>query len=235
MCMRNRLSVLFSALISVATALTTSGPVYANDAVSSSQQYMFSYSKLYSYKKHDLDPELTAVKTGIYFVDQSSHKLCAIEKAWMEKEEKYEQLQVSATNELLLPLDSNLKKANPLVFIDTEQGKRCDFSIVVMAKQAYTNQISYQDIQALVPQMQSLLEEHGGMFASWFTPKVEGVILEFNQQQGVLKDAVTFSNGSSVDLVNGRVQISLDQIDPGESVPLPASPIRVLPWLPEAK
>lgn len=196
-----------------------------------SQEYMFTYSKLFSQLKHNTEEQFTDVKVAIFFNDAEYKTQCNIEKAWMEKEEHYEELPVSEINEVLVPLDGNLKSANPLVFIQTPQNRRCDYSVVVMGKQQLEGKVTYQQLAPMLPQMQEMLETLGGMFASFFTPDVEGLTLEFSEQEG----SVRLSNGKSVDIEKGRARVLLADIAPDGYIELPFKTKRVLPWLPSAK
>ncbi|ENM5815559.1 DUF2987 domain-containing protein [Vibrio mimicus] len=214
-----------SYLLLASLALTISTPVMA-------QQYMFTYSKLFSQMKSNTKEDHPDVKMGIFFIDAQSKQNCVIEKAWMEKEEHYEELKIGPGYELLVPLDNNLRQANPLVFVDTPQDKRCDFSMVVMAKKPFEGKVAYQEVEVLLPQMQAMLEQLGGMFASWFTPAVEGVTLEFSPET---EGAITLSNGQTVAIVNHKAQVALSQIGPDGWMELPAPTLRVLPYLPKAK
>ncbi|TXY28491.1 DUF2987 domain-containing protein [Vibrio mimicus] len=212
-------------LLLASLALTISTPVMA-------QQYMFTYSKLFSQMKSNTKEDHPDVKMGIFFIDAQSKQNCVIEKAWMEKEEHYEELKTGPGYELLVPLDNNLRQANPLVFVDTPQDKRCDFSMVVMAKKPFEGKVAYQEVEVLLPQMQAMLEQLGGMFASWFTPAVEGVTLEFSPEtEGV----ITLSNGQTVAIVNHKAQVALSQIGSEGWMELPAPTLRILPYLPKAK
>ncbi|MGB2079447.1 MAG: DUF2987 domain-containing protein, partial [Vibrio sp.] len=101
------------------------------------QDYRFTYSKLYSQAKYNNDPQFDLVKVGYFFVDANTKQRCKIVKAWMENEDHYEAFTIPASQELPLPIDTNLKSANPLVYVDLEQDMRCDFSMVVMMKAPY--------------------------------------------------------------------------------------------------
>lgn len=192
------------------------------------QEYMFSYTKLYSQLKHNLKPDFPDVKTGIYFVDAENGHLCQINKAWMEKEQHYEELTISKTNELQFPLDDNLKQANPLIFVDTPQGRRCDFSLVVHSRHALHGKVNKKQVVRMVSQMQLMLENLGGMFARFFTPKVEGLTLEFAQQSG----NILLSDGRTIPIEQGRALLRLSDLNEDGYVELPAATNRVLPWLP---
>lgn len=196
------------------------------------QEYMFTYSKLYSHMKQNAKEGHDDVKIGFFFLNANTKQLCNIEKAWMEKEEHYEELKISPYNEVIVPLDDNLRSANPLVFVHTPMDMRCDFSMVVMTKQPMSDNVTYDDVKVLLPQMQAILEQLGGMFASWFTPDVEGVTLEFADK---LNSNIVFSNGKTKPIVNGKVQVSLDEIGEGGYMTLPQETARVLPYLPNAK
>lgn len=212
------------ALLTAALATAVTLPVHA-------QEYMFTYSKLFSHMKQNAKEGHDDVKVGFFFLNADTKQLCEIEKAWMEKEEHYEELSVSPHREVLVPLDNNLRSANPLVFVRTPMDQRCDFSMVVMTKQPMSGEVSYDQVKVLLPQMQAILEQLGGMFASWFTPDVEGVTLEFAQG---LNSEVVFSNGSRKPIIDGKVQVALEEIGEGGTMTLPAETARVLPYLPKA-
>lgn len=212
------------ALLTAALATAVTLPVHA-------QEYMFTYSKLFSHMKQNAKEGHDDVKVGFFFLNADTKQLCEIEKAWMEKEEHYEELSVSPHREVLVPLDNNLRSANPLVFVRTPMDQRCDFSMVVMTKQPMSGEVSYDQVKVLLPQMQAILEQLGGMFASWFTPDVEGVTLEFAQD---LNSEVVFSNGRRKPIIDGKVQVALEEIGEGGTMTLPAETARVLPYLPKA-
>ncbi|TOF64225.1 DUF2987 domain-containing protein [Vibrio parahaemolyticus] len=213
-------------LILGSAALLLSSPI------THAQEYMFTYSKLYTQLKNNTKEGHDDVKVGVFFVDARTKQLCAIEKAWMEKEEHYEEFVIPASKELPLPIDKNLKSANPLVFVHTPKDSRCDYSLVVMTKEPLQGSVSYEQLKSLMPQMQSMLEDLGGMFAGWFTPEVQGVTMEFANE---LNGKVVFSNGQEKAIVNGKVQVALSEIGEGGTITLPEPTMRVLPYLPQAK
>ncbi|EGR0085949.1 DUF2987 domain-containing protein [Vibrio vulnificus] len=196
------------------------------------QEYMFTYSKLFSQLKNNTKEGHEDVKVGIFFVNPQTKQLCDIEKAWMEKEEHYEEFMIPASKELPLAIDNNLKSANPLVFVQTPQDMRCDYSLVVMTKQPLQGKVTYAQLEPLMPQMKTMLDDLGGMFSSWFTPDVEGVTMEFADQ---LNDMITFSNGQKKAIINGKVQVALSEIGEAGYMVLPQPTMRVLPYLPAAK
>lgn len=196
------------------------------------QEYMFTYSKLYTQLKNNNKEGHDDVKVGVFFVNADTKQLCNIEKAWMEKEEHYEEFVIPASKELPLPIDKNLKSANPLVFVQTPIDTRCDYSLVVMTKEPLQGNVSYEQLAPLMPQMQSMLEDLGGMFAGWFTPDVQGVTMEFSNG---LDSTISFSNGTEKPIVNGKVQVALSEIGEGGMMTLPEPTMRVLPYLPKAK
>ncbi|EHI9240183.1 DUF2987 domain-containing protein [Vibrio vulnificus] len=198
----------------------------------SAQEYMFTYSKLFSQLKNNSKEGHEDVKVGIFFVNPQTKQLCDIEKAWMEKEEHYEEFMIPTSKELPLPIDNNLKSANPLVFVQTPQDMRCDYSLVVMTKRPLQGKVTYAQLEPLMPQMKTMLDDLGGMFSSWFTPDVEGVTMEFADQ---LNDMITFSNGQKKAIVNGKVQVALSEIGEAGYMLLPQPTMRVLPYLPAAK
>ncbi len=213
-------------LILGSAALLLSSPI------THAQEYMFTYSKLYTQLKNNTKEGHDDVKVGVFFVDARTKQRCAIEKAWMEKEEHYEEFVIPASKELPLPIDKNLKSANPLVFVHTPKDSRCDYSLVVMTKEPLQGSVSYEQLKPLMPQMQSMLEDLGGMFAGWFTPEVQGVTMEFANE---LNGKIVFSNGQEKAIINGKVQVALSEIGEGGTITLPEPTMRVLPYLPQAK
>ncbi|EJC6792929.1 DUF2987 domain-containing protein [Vibrio parahaemolyticus] len=213
-------------LILGSAALLLSSPI------THAQEYVFTYSKLYTQLKNNTKEGHDDVKVGVFFVDARTKQLCAIEKAWMEKEEHYEEFVIPASKELPLPIDKNLKSANPLVFVHTPKDSRCDYSLVVMTKEPLQGSVSFEQLKPLMPQMQSMLEDLGGMFAGWFTPEVQGVTMEFANE---LNGKIVFSNGQEKAIVNGKVQVALSEIGEGGTITLPEPTMRVLPYLPQAK
>ncbi len=173
-----------------------------------------------------------AVKVGFFFRDASDGSLCHIEKTWMEKEEKYEEIQVSSSNEVLVPLDSHLRRANPLVYVHTPTDKQCDFSTVVHTREELSGNVSYDTVSNIIPQMQSMLENLGGMFAGWFTPEITGLTLEFDRQ---VEGVISLANGDQVQINEGKAIITLEQIGVDGWMKLPAETIRVLPYIPAGK
>ncbi|MFW1084859.1 DUF2987 domain-containing protein [Vibrio parahaemolyticus] len=209
-----------------------SAALLLSSPITHAQEYMFTYSKLYTQLKNNTKEGHDDVKVGVFFVDARTKQLCAIEKAWMEKEEHYEEFVIPASKELPLPIDKNLKSANPLVFVHTPKDSRCDYSLVVMTKEPLQGSVSYEQLKPLMPQMQSMLEDLGGMFAGWFTPEVQGVTMEFANE---LNGKIVFSNGQEKAIVNGKVQVALSEIGEGGTITLPEPTMRVLPYLPQAK
>ncbi|MFA0233496.1 DUF2987 domain-containing protein, partial [Vibrio sp. 10N.261.45.A7] len=130
----------------------------------SAQEYMFTYSKLYTQLKNNTKEGHDDVKVAVFFVDQQAQQTCHISKAWMEKEEHYEELKVSSANELLLPVDQNLRSANPLIFVQTQE-QECAYSLVVMTQEPLTGTVDVAQIESLLPQMQAMLEDVSGMFS----------------------------------------------------------------------
>ncbi len=196
------------------------------------QEYMFTYSKLYTQLKNNIKEGHDDVKVGVFFVDATTKQLCDIEKAWMEKEKHYEEFVIPASKELPLPVDKNLKSANPLVFVQTPKDTRCDYSLVVMTKEPLQGNVYYEQLVPLMPQMQTMLEDLGGMFASWFTPEVQGITMEFANE---LNGNITFSNGTEKAIIDGKAQVALSDIGEGNFMTLPEPTTRVRPYLPNAK
>lgn len=212
-----------------ATAIVITGAVLS-PAHAYQQDYRFTYSKLYTQLKHNAEEGHDSAKVGVFFVSAENGLPCELDKAWMEKEEKYEVLKVAANGELQLPIDSHLRQANPLVFIEIDQEVQCDFSMVVMSKSALSGRVDYLQLITLQSDMQKLLGDLGGMFARWFTPDVEGVTLEFAESQG----KITLSSGQTLPIENHRVSVDIRKLAKGDSIELPYETLRVMPYIPKA-
>ncbi|MEZ9326578.1 DUF2987 domain-containing protein [Vibrio cyclitrophicus] len=192
------------------------------------QEYMFTYSKLYTQLKNNTKEGHDDVKVAVFFVDQQAQTICHISKAWMEKEEHYEELKVSPTHELLLPVDQNLRSANPLIFVQTQE-QECAYSLVVMTQEPLAGTVEVALLESLLPQMQAMLEDVSGMFSSWFTPDVEGLTLEFDNK---LEGNIALSNGKQIPITQGRAKFTLEELNGSDSITLPEPTVRVLPYIP---
>ncbi len=192
------------------------------------QQYQFNYSKLYSQMKNNVKEGHPEVKVAFFFQDQSNGSICKIDKAWMEKDKHYEEFVIPSSQELIVPLDNNLRQVGPIVHVDTENGKTCDFSMVVMTKHPLSGHVSYQKIAALLPQMDKMLDDLGGMFSSWFSPEVIGLTLEFSDLQD---GEILTTAGSVFPIKQGKAQIKLEDLSSQDSLILPKETFRVLPLL----
>ncbi|MCF7353388.1 DUF2987 domain-containing protein [Vibrio sp. CK2-1] len=192
------------------------------------EQYRFNYSKLYTQMKNNLEEGHPDVKVAFFFQEHQTSRLCKIDKAWMEKDKHYEEFVIPPSQELIVPLDNNLRQVGPLVYVNAEQGKTCDFSMVVMTKQPLSGEVSYQDIESLLPQMSKMLDDLGGMFSSWFAPKVIGLTLEFD---GLKQGAIQTSKGNTFPIDDGKAKVSLAELSEDESLLLPQATFRALPLL----
>ena len=194
----------------------------------SAQEYMFTYSKLYTQLKNNTKEGHDDVKVAVFFVDQQAQQTCHISKAWMEKEEHYEELKVSPANELLLPVDQNLRSANPLIFVQTQE-QECAYSLVVMTQEPLAGTVEVAQIENLLPQMQAMLEDVSGMFSGWFTPDIQGLTLEFANK---LEGNIELSNGKQLPIKEGRAKFTLEDLNGSDSITLPEPTVRVLPYIP---
>ncbi|MGF1724922.1 DUF2987 domain-containing protein [Photobacterium nomapromontoriensis] len=198
----------------------------------SAQNIDMRYSVLYSKLKQNEKEGHDDVKIAFFLLDQRDGRVCEIQKGWMQKDEHYEALVIPANNELLVPIDTNLRQANPDVTFVIDDGIICDVSIQVMAKLAYGDQISQRDIQSLVPQMDQTLSDLGGMFSSWFMPDVAGVIVHFDKP---ISENITLANGINTERQGNKVILKLADLHTGEQINFPYPSVKVTPWIPKAQ
>ena len=192
------------------------------------EQYRFTYSKLYYQLKVNQKEGHEDVRMALFFNDSQTGKACQITKAWMEKEEHYEEFTIPTNQELPLPIDNNLKSANPLVYIQTEEGKQCDISMEVLANTPLTDSVSFDELMLLTTQMDAMLSDIGGMFSKYFMPDVEGVRFVFSD---AVTSGIKVSNGVIIPVENGKATVDLREFNKEISFELPATPLKVTPWL----
>lgn len=192
------------------------------------EQYRFTYSKLYYQLKVNQKEGHDNVRMALFFNDSQTGKACHITKAWMEKEEHYEEFTIPSSQELPLPIDNNLKSANPLVYIQTEEGKQCDISMEVLANKPLTGSVSFDELTLLTTQMNAMLSDIGGMFSKYFMPDVEGVRFVFSD---AVTSEIKASNGVIIPIENGKATVDLREFSKETSFELPATPLKVTPWL----
>jgi hypothetical protein len=192
------------------------------------EQYRFTYSKLYYQLKVNQKEGHEDVRMALFFNDSQTGKACQITKAWMEKEEHYEEFTIPSSQELPLPIDDNLKSANPLVYIQTEEGKQCDISMEVLANKPLTGSVSFNELSLLTKQMDTMLSDIGGMFSKYFMPDVEGVRFVFSDN---VTSPITASDGTVIPVENAKATIDLRKFNESVSFELPATALKVTPWL----
>lgn len=191
-------------------------------------EYRFSYSELYSKLKYSLKEEYTAVGTGVYFINPTTQLPCSIEKSWMEKEAHYETISFPPSGKLPLPLDGNLKSANPLVYVHTDSTTQCDYSVALVANEPYALDIHSDYLEVVIPEFQLLLEDISGMFSRWFAPTISGITLEFIELE---TGEVTLSNNQTLPITGHRAHITLADLKDGVVATLPTSPSRIMPYI----
>ncbi|MDV5168773.1 DUF2987 domain-containing protein [Photobacterium rosenbergii] len=192
--------------------LFASTSLYAQDAAA--QNIEMRYSTLYSKLKQNVKEGHDDVKIALFLLNQQDGSVCQIHKGSMRKDEHFEELVIPENNELSVPIDSNLRQANPDVTFVIDDGITCDVSMQVIAKNEYGTSIEQSEVAKLVPQMNQLLSDLGGMFSGWFMPDVEGVVVHFD---------------------NGDTKvIELSSLAVGETVSFSQPAVKVTPWIPQA-
>ncbi|PSU34705.1 DUF2987 domain-containing protein [Photobacterium lutimaris] len=190
--------------------LFASSSLYAQDAAA--QNIEMRYSTLYSKLKQNVKEGHDDVKIALFLLNQQDGSVCHIHKGSMRKDKHFEELVIPENNELTVPVDSNLRQANPDVTFVIDDGITCDVSMQVIAKKDYGTAITQTDIAELVPQMNELLSALGGMFSDWFMPDVEGVVVHFNDGDTKV--------------------IRLSSLADGETVNFHQPTVKVTPWVP---
>ena len=194
------------------TGLFASTSLYAQDAAA--QNIEMRYSTLYGKLKQNVKEGHDDVKIALFLLNQQDGSVCQIHKGSMRKDKHFEELVIPDNDELTVPIDSNLRQANPDVTFVIDDGITCDVSMQVIAKNEYGTSLEQSEVAKLVPQMNQILSDLGGMFSGWFMPDVEGVVVHFD---------------------NGDTKvIELSSLAVGETVSFSQPAVKVTPWIPQA-
>ncbi|WP_036832274.1 DUF2987 domain-containing protein [Photobacterium sanctipauli] len=213
--------------------LLASSPLHAKqDAVESATQNIeIRYSTLFSKLKQNTKEGHEDVKIALFLLDQRDGSVCKIHRGSMRKDAHFEELVIPDNNEMSVPLDNNLRQANPDVTFVIDDGITCDVSMQVIAKQAFDNAIQQQDVANLIPQMNQMMSDLGGMFSSWFMPDVAGVVVHFDEP---MNNPVKFANGQLAESNGNSVILPLASLADGETVSFSQPIVKVTPWIPQA-
>ncbi|OOF20443.1 hypothetical protein BZJ17_12960 [Salinivibrio sp. IB574] len=190
----------------------------------------FSYSKLFTQLKHNVEEGHPDIGVAYFMVSPDTGEVCPISRAWMRKKEHYEAFDIPPSQALPLPLDNQLRKVNPDVFVETPAGMTCDISFQVLVNTPVDQQLTGEQIQGWLPQMDAMMKNLGGMFASWFMPKTQGVVVHFGPD---VSGNVVSTTGQSYVIENRKVTIDASALQPESRLTLPATPIKISPWLPK--
>ncbi len=146
------------------------------------------------------------------------------------KKEHFEAFSIPVSQELPLPIDNHLRKVNPDVFVDVDESAgTCNMTYQVMSA-SIPDELSADYLGILLPQMQTMMSDLGGMFASWFMPDVKGVVLHFSEENLNL----TSNSGTEFSVKAGKVIIDASQLAKGETIRFETKPLKITPWIPKA-
>lgn len=207
--------------------VATSAIVYTGNV--SAQDIQIRYSTLYGKLKQNVKEGHDDVKMAFFLLNQKDGSVCKVHRGWMQKDEHYEALVIPSSYELDVPVDKNLRQANPDVTFVIDDGITCDMSMQVIAKDHFSTTMTQADVTRLVPQMQSLLSDLGGMFSDWFMPEVSGVVVHLAEQP---LDFVPLANGQRIPVNEKKAVIKLSDLAIDEQITFPSKIVKVTPWLP---
>jgi hypothetical protein len=194
----------------------------------SAEEYQFTYSKLYSQLKYNESEQHTQARVGLFFIDQAKQRTCHITKAWMETGKHFETLTTNQHHELIVPIDNNLRQANPLVNIITDTDN-CAVAMQVMAKNQLSNSVSYRELKLIRDDMQALLNDLSGMLSSWFSaPNLTGLTVEFADTPS---SWINTSTGKTIKIEQGRAMIDLTQWSEDTQFILPTLTSKITPYI----
>ncbi|MGL5006729.1 MAG: DUF2987 domain-containing protein [Plesiomonas sp.] len=130
------------------------------------------------------DEAKLAARLAYFLRDPQTKQGCQITRITMSSGRHNEQINIDATGEIRVPQDSNLRRINPNIMIETANTLPCDISVQVLATLPMTNTISGQQLQLLVADMNALYQRLGTFFTRSRMPKVGGVIVRFPTETG---------------------------------------------------
>jgi hypothetical protein len=192
------------------------------------EEYQFTYSKLYSQLKYNESERHTRARVGLFFIDQTKQRTCQITKAWMETGKHFETLTTDLNYELLIPIDENLRQANPLINIITDTDN-CSVAMQVMAKKQLQNTVNYNELKLVSDDMQELLHDLSGMMSTWFTaPKIIGLTVEFSD---TTPQWINTSTGKAIKIEQNKAIIDLAQWPDNTQFILPAKSTKITPYI----
>ncbi len=187
------------------------------------------YSALYGKLKNNLKEGHDDVNIRLYLIDQTG-QICHVHKASMRKDEHYEELTIPADYALSIPLDSNLRQANPDVTFVIDDGVTCDVSMQILAENYQPKVLEQAYIEAIVPQMNTMMADLGGMFSQWFMPKAEGVVITLKDRS--FNKALTLKTGKTLKFNSGVARVHLNDLVEDESINLSKEIEKISPWIP---
>ncbi|WP_318443081.1 DUF2987 domain-containing protein [Photobacterium leiognathi] len=187
------------------------------------------YSALYGKLKNNLKEGHDDVKIRLYLVDKAG-QTCHVHKASMRKDEHYEELTIPADYALSIPLDSNLRQANPDVTFIIDDGITCDVSMQILAENYQPKVLEQAYIEAIVPQMNTMMADLGGMFSQWFMPKAEGVVITLKDR--TFNKTLALKTGKTLNFNSGVARVHLNDLAENESINLSKEIEKISPWIP---
>lgn len=197
-------------------------------AIAGEHMYMFNYSNFYSQLKHNEENGHPDVRVGLFFIEQASKQACHVSEARLEYKNHHEQLDIYSSGEVIVPIDNNLRKVNPMLYIKSISDQPCDISMRVLAKQPLQGEVRISELKNLAEQMQTLLTDLSGSIGKWFTPKVSGVKLEFaNYEQGIL----TTSEGMEIEVRNHQASVDVAALKSTDLLTLPEITLYITPLI----
>lgn len=196
-------------------------------AIAAQHVYMFHYSNFYNQLKHNNEQGHPDIRVGLFFIQELSRNACHISEARLEHKKHNERLNVyPTTGEVELPIDSNLRQLNPLIYITSLSDEQCDISMMVLAKDPISGVVSMTELTHLSDQMQTLLTQLSGTIGKWFTPKVTGIRIEFsNFKNGLL----TTASGEEIEVVDFKANITASNYDANDTITLPEATKYITP------
>ncbi|UJF18119.1 DUF2987 domain-containing protein [Vibrio sp. SS-MA-C1-2] len=203
----------------LASLLSTSFSTFADDKLS------LRYNDFYNRAKYNIAEEFQDLNVSFYLKTKRG-EVCQINQIEMRKEEHFEIIAIPETNQLMIPMDSTLRKVNPDIFIHYQSPNNlsCDMSIEVEAKDNHITKINGQTLDSLTKQFSSLYQELGGMMSSWFVPEATGIIISFDQPT-----FIDSQQGKVIETKENKLYLSLGQLE-DDSLIFSQASVKVTPW-----
>ena len=191
------------------------------------------YSVFYGYMKTMYKLDYQYVTTAFYLVNRDDKRLCKINNAEIQVEERRDPILFQSLGRLMPFYSDQHRKDGGVLVVDIDDGKTissCDLQIKTMAKERELAILDKVKLMKISEQLEGVLKKNAGMIGKYFLPKFSGVRLQFSQPLNTQQVA---SLGHVVRVANnGELLIDNDSLGIINKInELNLTVTRITPWM----